>query len=52
MNTKINGVKTVIHDRKIYRDAIVLGQGVVETNNKKAKMEIKNLVAEILNESN
>lgn len=37
---------TVIRDRKIYRDALLLGQGVVELNNSQAKAEIQLLAQE------
>jgi|LauGreSuBDMM15SN_2_FD.fasta_scaffold66933_1 chromosome partitioning protein len=40
--------KTFIRDRKIYRDALLQGKGVVELGNIKATLEIKNLVNEIL----
>ena len=40
--------KTFIRDRKIYRDALLQGKGVVELSNIKATLEIKNLVNEIL----
>jgi chromosome partitioning protein len=42
---------TIIHDRKIYRDAIANGIGVVESDNEKAKFEIEQVVNEILKES-
>jgi chromosome partitioning protein len=37
----------VIHDRKIYRDAIATGHGVVELLNEKAQAEIDALGQEI-----
>lgn len=40
--------KTFIRDRKVYRDALLQGKGVVELDNVKAVDEIKNLVNEIL----
>ena len=40
--------RSVIYDRKVYRDALSHGIGVVEENNPKAKSEIKMLVQEIL----
>ena len=40
--------KTFIRDRKVYRDALLQGKGVVELDNAKALDEIKNLVNEIL----
>lgn len=36
-----------IRDRKVYRDALVEGRGVVEMNNSKAKAEIQLLVQEV-----
>jgi chromosome partitioning protein len=45
---EINLLNTIIRDRKVYRDAMSDGLGVVEMNNDKAKEEIKNLVEEIL----
>lgn len=41
-------METVIRDRKVYRDAMSEGQGVVEMDNPKATDEIKALVREIL----
>ncbi|AWY21785.1 AAA family ATPase [Moraxella bovis] len=38
----------VIHDRKIYRDAISEGKGVIEGNNQKASDEFTALMTEIL----
>lgn len=40
--------KTFIRDRKVFRDALLLGKGVVELDNHKASIEIKNLTDEIL----
>ena len=40
----------VIMDRKIYRDSIVEGKGVVEMQNDKATKEIQKLVTELYNE--
>jgi chromosome partitioning protein len=45
---EINLLNTIIRDRKVYRDAMSDGFGVVEMSNDKAKEEIKNLVEEIL----
>ncbi len=45
---KIQPLASVIGDRKVYRDAVSLGLGVVECNNSKAKAEIQLLVTEIL----
>lgn len=45
---EIKLLATMIRDRKIYRDAMSDGLGVVEMDNPKAKMEIKKLVEEIL----
>lgn len=44
----INLVKTIIHDRKVFRDAMSYGLGVVEMSNQKASEEINNLVSEVL----
>ncbi len=41
-------LNTIIYDRKCYRDAMSDGLGVVEMNNPKAKVEIKNILEEIL----
>ena len=38
-------VDCLVHDRKVYRDAISLGQGVVESKNAKAMAEIKTLMS-------
>ncbi|WFE69735.1 AAA family ATPase [Thiomicrospira sp. R3] len=43
----IHLLKTIVRDRKIYRDAISLGYGVVEMNNDKAIEEIQQLSEEI-----
>jgi len=45
---EIKLLKTTIHDRKVYRDAMSDGLGVIEMTNKKAKEEIENLIEEIL----
>ena len=45
---EIKLLKTVIRDRKVYRDVMGDGFGVVEMDNQKAKIEIKKLVEEIL----
>lgn len=39
--------KTIIRDRKVYRDAMAEGKGVIELNNEKAKAEIDGLAKEI-----
>jgi len=41
---------TIIRERKAYRDAILKGQGVLEGDNLKAKIEIEELAKEILDE--
>jgi len=41
-------LKTTIRDRKIYRDAMSEGLGVVEMDNKKATDEITSLMQEII----
>ena len=43
----INLLRTVIFDRKIYRDAVSEGLGVTEMKNQKAKSEIQSLMGEI-----
>ena len=44
----IHLLTTLIKDRKVYRDAMSDGLGVVEMGNDKATAEIKNVVKEIL----
>lgn len=44
----IQPLKTMIYDRKVYRDSMSVGKGVTEMNNPKAKTEIENLLREIL----
>lgn len=41
-------VNTFVRDRKVYRDAMSEGLGVVEMDNPKAKNEIEELVKEIM----
>jgi len=41
-------LKTIIRDRKVYRDAMSEGLGVVEMKNAKAKAEVQLLVNEVL----
>lgn len=46
---EITLLKTIIRERKIYRDAISgIGKGVVEMNNDKAKNEIEDLLSEVI----
>lgn len=45
---EINLLNTLIRDRKVYRDAMSDGLGVVEMGNDKAKLEITTLIKEIL----
>ncbi len=45
---EIHLLTTLIRDRKVYRDAMSDGLGVVEMDNPKAKAEIKSLVGEVL----
>ena len=48
--SKLNIAKTsnvIIHERKVYRDAIADGKGVMEYDNIKAKNEIMQLFEEI-----
>jgi chromosome partitioning protein len=40
--------KTVLHDRKVFRKAMSVGMGVVETRDRKAKAEIQLLLQEAL----
>lgn len=42
-------LNTVVRDRKVYRDAISEGMGVVEMDNSKAAAEIQLLIKEVLN---
>ena len=42
-----NPLNTVIHDRKIYRDVLADGKGVVEANNDKAKNEFNELMKDL-----
>ncbi|WP_404369623.1 division plane positioning ATPase MipZ [Marinobacter sp.] len=44
----IHALRSVIRDRKVYRDAMSEGLGVVEMDNGKARAEIQLLVEEIL----
>ena len=41
-------LKTVIHDRKVYRDVTSEGKGVIESSNEKAKAEINSLMEELM----
>ena len=41
-------IETIISERKIYRDALAEGAGVVEMDNDKAAQEINNFMKEIL----
>ena len=43
----ISALKTVIYERKAYRDVVGEGLGVVEWNNSKAKAEIQALAQEL-----
>lgn len=43
-------LKSFISDRKIYRDCMSEGLGVIEMNNVKAKLEIKALLQEVLSD--
>ncbi len=45
-------VNTFIRERKVYRDAMLEGKGVVEMTNIKAKEEFKKFVDEILEDIN
>ena len=44
---EVNLLDVTIRDRKVYRDAVSEGKGVVEMDNIKAKAEVNNLVTEI-----
>lgn len=44
----IHPLKTLVYDRKVYRDSMSVGMGVTEMPNPKAKAEIENLLIEIL----
>ena len=46
---QIELMQSFVCDRKIYRDSLSDGKGVVECDNAKAKEEIDNLIGEILN---
>ncbi|BFL71425.1 ParA family plasmid-partitioning AAA ATPase (plasmid) [Moraxella osloensis] len=39
---------TVLHDRKVYRDVLSEGKGVIEANNQKATIELTGLMKELL----
>lgn len=45
---EIKLLDSIIYDRKVYRDAMSYGMGVVEMDNNKARIEIKMLVGEIV----
>ena len=45
---EIHLLNTFVRDRKVYRDAMSEGLGVVEMDNPKAKNEIEELVKEIM----
>ena len=38
----------ILHDRKVFRDAMLDGKSVIEMNDSKASDEINNLLSEIL----
>ena len=44
----IQPLRTLIHDRKVYRDSMSIGMGVTEMGNPKAKAEIQELLKELL----
>jgi len=46
---EIRLLTTVVRDRKVYRDAMSDGVGVIEMSNRKASEEIRSLIREILN---
>lgn len=43
--------KVIVRERKVYRDAIADGKGVVEYDNSKARKEVMELYKEIMNET-
>ncbi|RYE05304.1 MAG: cobyrinic acid ac-diamide synthase [Rickettsiaceae bacterium] len=43
----ISTSKVIIHERKVYRDAIAVGKAVIECNNSKATEEMNNLYEEV-----
>lgn len=45
-----NLLKSYIKDRKVYRDALLDGYGIVEMDNEKAKNEFKKVFNEVLND--
>lgn len=45
---EIKLLDVIIRDRKVYRDAVSEGKGVIEMDNSKAKVEVNNLVTEVL----
>jgi chromosome partitioning protein len=45
---ELKPMQTVIYERKVYRDVIGEGRGVVESNNPKARAEIQELAAELM----
>lgn len=49
---QIQLLNTIVRERKVYRDAISEGKGVVEMDNNKAKAEINNLLYEVLEYGN
>jgi chromosome partitioning protein len=48
--TELKLSPSIIRDRKVYRDALLEGKGVVEMNNSQAKAEIQLLGQEIFQE--
>lgn len=50
LNNYLKLSKSVIMERKVYKDALLQGKGVTELQNNKASLEIKKLVQEIINE--
>ena len=45
--SEIKLLNTTISERKVYRDALADGKGVVESENEKAKQEIESLIKEV-----
>lgn len=46
---QIQLLNSILYERKVYRDAISLGLGVIEMDNDKAKNEVTTMLEEILN---
>lgn len=42
-------LNSILYERKVYRDAISIGLGVMEMDNEKAKNEVQSMMEEVLN---